>query len=470
MIKDYIKKIKSGKINIVNYVKKAIASSKKINKEFNYFNTISEKEAVEQAKRIQEKIKNKKAGKLAGVLISVKDNICVKGIESTAGSKILSNYKPLFDATVVDRLKKEDAVILGKASCDAFGFGGFNLNVGLGLKVPKNPFDKTRATGGSSGGSAGITQKANFVHVSLGTSTGGSIENPASFCGVIGFCPTYGFVSRNGLISYANSFDKIGVMGKEVEDIKAVIDVIGGYDPKDSTSLKNKKISDKLGKKIKVGIIKEAVGKGIEKDIKKTFDNFVKKLKKSGAVVEEVSLPLTFKYGIATYYILVTSEASTNLACLCGLRYGAYSDPKNQEFNKYFSEVRSANFNEESKRRIMLGTFTRMSGYRDAYYIKATKVRTKIIQEYKALFQNYDFLISPTMPILAPKISKIEKMDPLQLYLMDTLTVGPNLAGIPHASYPIGKVGKLPVGAMIMGNHREDYKVINFLERIEGLK
>ena len=427
-----------------------IKKCKVIDKEYNYFTVI-----CDDAKPGR--------GKLSGLAISVKDCICVKDVESTAGSKILKGYRPLFDATVIEKIRKEGGMIIGKTSQDAFGFGSFNTNVGLGFKVPKNPFDKERTTGGSSGGGAGLTQKADFPHVALTESTGGSIENPAAFCGVIGFCPTYGRVSRYGLISYADSLDKIGLMSKTVKDLRTVLEVISGYDDKDATSLKEKINFESKTKKFKIGLIK--FDQGVDPEIKTAVEGAVKKLK--NVEVAEVSLPITFKYGIPTYYIISTSEASSNLARLCGLRYGIEGNPKNKSFNEYFSEIRSQNFNEESKRRIILGTFARMAGYRDAYYIKATKVRTKIIDEYKNLFKTFDVIVSPTMPVVAPKFSEINKMSALQQYLMDVLTVGPNLAGIPHASIPVGNKEGLPIGLMACTDHLQEGKLLEFLQLVE---
>lgn len=470
MLKEHIKKVKSGEIKLSEYIIEVLDKCNSINKEYSYFNTICEKEALKQAKEIAQKIKDKKAGKLAGLIITIKDNICVRDVESTAGSRILKGYKPLFDATAIERLRNEDAVIIGKTSCDAFGFGSFNTNVGLDFEIPKNPHDKERVTGGSSGGSAGITAVADFAHVAIAESTGGSIESPASFCGVIGFCPTYGRVSRSGLISYANSLDKIGIMTKNVKDIAPVLEIISGFDEKDSTSLKQKMNLKSDVKKLKIGIIKESLDKGIEPEVKEAILKTVEKLKKKGFVCEEVSLPITFKFGVPTYYLISTSEASTNLSCLSGLRYGQEEDPKGKSFSEYFSEIRTKHFNEESKRRIMLGTFSRMAGYRDAYYIKATKIRTKIIEEYKKVFEKYDVLISPTMPVVAPKISEVKKMTPLQNYMMDILTVGPNLTGMPHATIPVGNKSGLSIGLMATTDHLEEGKLLQFLEIIEGLQ
>jgi len=469
MLTKHVEKVKSGEINVIDYAKKVLDKCKDINKEYHYFNTICGKEALEQAKRVNKRVKEGKAGRLAGVIISVKDNICVKNVETTAGSRILKGYKPLFDATAIKRLKSKDAIIIGKTSMDAFGFGSFNVNVGKGFLIPKNPKDKKRVTGGSSGGAGGLTSIASFAHVAIAESTGGSIECPACFCGVIGFCPTYGRVSRYGLISYANSLDKIGVMSKEVRDIRLVLRVISGFDEKDSTSLRKELDLTCSVKKWRVGVIKESLT-GIDTTIKRSVLKTIEELERVGVTCEEVSLPITFRYGVPVYYIIATSEASTNLACLCGLRYGQEGNPVGRSFSEYFSEVRSEHFNDESKRRIMLGTFARMAGYRDAYYIKATKIRTMIIKEYKKLFKKYDVLLSPTMPVVAPRLTDVKKMTPVQNYMMDVLTVGPNLAGVPHATIPISGGKGLPIGLMLTTDHLQEGKLLRFLEVIEGLK
>ena len=447
----FIKKVKSKEIDIVEYIHKILEETKKINKECNYFNVISEELAIEQAKNIKKYPK----GKLAGLPISVKDCICVKGIESAAGSKILRDYKPVFNATSIQKLIDEGAIIIGKTSQDEFGFGSFNTNT---ENIPLNPFDKTRATGGSSGGSAGFTQKASFPTISIAESTGGSIVNPASFCGVIGLCPTYGLVSRYGLIDYANSLDKIGLMSKNIQDIKLALPIISGLDSKDSTSLKENISKNKTIKKI--GLIKESLN--VDKEIK---DLTIKKLNELKIPYEPVSLPLAEKYGIPVYYIIAMSESSTNLAKFSGLRYGLELDLEGN-FNEYFSKVRSAGFGKEAKRRIILGTFARMAGYRDAFYLKAMKIRTLIIEEYKKLFNKYDLLVSPTMPVTAPKFSEIQKLTPLQQYMMDTLTVGPNLAGLPHISLNAGFVNKLPVGIMFIADHLNENKLIEIGDKI----
>jgi len=466
-IKEFIEKIKSNEIDIIAHTAKVIDECKKINKEYNYFNAISEDLALEQAKELHKKIKNNdkeiKNKKLIGIAISVKDNICVKGVESTAGSRILQGYKPLFDATVIRKAKEQGAIIIGKTSQDEFGFGSFSVNVGLGFKIPKNPFDKQRACGGSSGGAAGLTQKASFPHIALGESTGGSIVTPASFCSVFGLCPTYGRVSRYGLIDYANSLDKIGPLGKNLYDVALLLETISGFDNNESTTISNpiENYTESINKNIKnmkIGIIKESL-KDIDNKIKNKLMEAVDKLNEHGIKTEEISLELPIKHGLATYYILAASEASTNLAKYCGMRYGI-SDKLEGNFNEYFTKVRSHNLGPEAKRRIILGTFARMSGYRDAYYIKATKVRAKIVNEYKKMFKKYDALISPTSPILPPKFSEIKKLSPLQNYMMDVMTVSPNIAGLPHLNVPVGFADKLPVGMLMASDHLQESKLV----------
>jgi len=470
---EFVGKIKKNEIDIVEHTHKVLKEAKKINMEYNYFNVISEDLALEQAKDIKKQLKhgNIKNKKLLGVAVSVKDGICVKGVESAAGSKILKGYKPLFDATVIKKVKDAGGIIIGKTAQDEFGFGSFSVNVGLGFKVPKNPFDKQRSCGGSSGGAAGLSQVADFPHIALGESTGGSIVEPAAFCGVFGLCPTYGRVSRYGLIDYSNSLDKIGSLGKNLYDNSLLLETISGFDGNESTTI-NKPVenySESINKNIKnmkIGIIKEAF-ENVDKKIDKNIQDNIKKLEDNGVKTEEISLELPLKHGLATYYILATSEASTNLAKYCGMRYGN-SDKLEGNFNEYFTKVRSGNLGKEAKRRIILGTFARMSGYRDAYYIKATKVRTKIVNEYKKMFKKFDALISPTAPILPPKFSEIEKLSPLQQYMMDIMTVSPNVAGLPHLNVPSGFADKLPVGMLLIADHLQESKLIQLGNVFEG--
>ncbi len=462
-------KTKPGETDLVEYTRKAVEECEKINKEFHYFTTICKGEALDQANQVKEKIKNGTAGKLAGLIITVKDNICVKGVETTATSKILKGYKPLFDATVIRQLKEEDAIVIGKTSCDAFGFGTFNTNVGIGFQIPKHPIEKERVTGGSSGGSAGITAKASFEHVAVAESTGGSIECPAAFCGVIGFVPTYGAISRYGLISYANSLDKIGFMAKKVASIEPVLKIACQKDEKDATSLSQPIDWNEVEGNPRIAVIKEAMQLELQDDVRNAFQKKVEEMKSNGFTIEEISLPTTFKFGIPTYYLIATAEASTNLARYSGLRYGIEGNPAGKTFEEYFSEIRSENFSLEEKRRILLGTFARMAGYRDAFYLRATKVRRKIIEEFENAFKKFDILIQPTMPVTAPKLSEVEKLTPIQSYSLDSATVGPNLAGIPHATIPI-ETKPLPIGLMAMAGHLKDATLLQFLKKVESIK
>ena len=442
------------------FTKKVIEELQKINKDYHFFNQI---------------VNKPEGGKF---LVSVKDCICTKGIHTTAGSKILDGYVPRFDATVVERLKKAGGVVIGKTAMDVFGFGSFAVNVGLDKKIPLNPCDKKRSCGGSSGGAAGFTRKFSVEqvkHVALAESTGGSIACPASFCGVVGLTPTYGRVSRYGQIDYASSMDKIGPMAKTVKECAEVLEIIAGADGKDSTCVDMPKgFTEVIGKdpqEMKIGIIKEGFGEGVNLAVKKSVQEAIKKLGLAVKEVEEVSLPLTAKYGVSAYYLLSMTEASTNLAKLCGLRYGQEEKVDGKPFNEYFTEVREKNFNKEAKRRIVIGTFARMAGFRDAYYIKAARVRTLIIEEYKKLFKKYDVLISPTMPIVAPTFEEIEKLTPLQNYMMDILTVGPNLAGLPHLSIPCGEKDGLPIGMMLISDHFNEKAILqlgDYYERIRN--
>ena len=442
IIKDYIQDVNLGNIDVVDTIKNVLKDVKRINKEYNYFNVISEELALELARKV-------KKGKLAGLPISIKDCVCVKDVESTAGSEILKGYKPVFNANVVQRIIDEGGIIIGKTSQDEFGFGSFSVNT---KNVPLNPFDKTKSCGGSSGGAAGITQKID-LHLAIAESTGGSIVAPAAFCGVIGFCPTYGQVSRYGLIDYANSLDKIGVMGKDIEDVELLFNVIKGDDVHESTT----DSKDFESGPLKIGIIK---GWKVDSKIEKLFWDKIEELKQQGIKVEEVELPLNEKYALSTYYLIAMAESSTNLAKYCGLRYGQ-QEKLEDNFNEYFTKIRSKYFSKESKRRIMIGTFARMAGYRDAYYLKALKVRKMLIEEYKKAFKKYPVLACPTMPILPPKFSEIKKLTPLENYMMDQLTVGPNLAGLPHISLPLDKY----TGIMFIANHFNENKLFEISKK-----
>lgn len=424
-------------------IQKVVEEAKKINEKYNFFVTINEN-APE------------------GFPVAIKDCICTKGLKSTAGSNILHNYVPVFDATVSEKLKKAGASIVGKTSMDEFGFGGFSVNVGVGLKIPKNPWDPKRCTGGSSGGSGAYPAISEYPKFTIGESTGGSISSPANFCGVVGITPSYGLVSRYGLIDYANSLDKIGVMSRTVKEMAHGLSIIAGHDPKDSTSLKqDPQDYTKFCKagKLTIGIPKEYFGDAVDEKVKKCVWDAIKKLESIGYEYEECSLPHT-KWAVPAYYIVALSETSTNLAKYCGLRYGLSSNPEDRGFNEYFSEVRAKGFGAEAKRRVILGTFARMAGYRDAFYLKALKVRTLIIKDYKKAFKKFDVLASPVMPTIAPTFEELDKMTPIQHFMADILTNPPNLAGIPHISVPCGFVEGMPVGMHLLGDHLEEGKII----------
>ena len=429
------------------------AEIKKIQEKYEPFITISEKEARDDFRK---KIEDEE---FLGIPISVKDNICTKGIRTTAGSKILMNYIPPFDATSIKKIK-EVGYIIGKTMMDEFGFGTFCLNCAYG--TPRNPYDIRRSCGGSSGGSACLTAALKFPHIAIAESTGGSISCPASFCGVVGLTPTYGLVSRYGLIDYASSLDKIGLMGKTIFEVAYGLTKITGFDKKESTSI-NKPVEDYtnfLGKdisKFKVGIPKEYF-ECVNEEVNKEVWRVIKKLEEKGVKYEEISLPST-KFALPSYYIIAMSEASTNLARYCGIRYGTTKELKGN-YNEFFSEVRGRYFGEEAKRRIVMGTFYRKAGYRDKYYLKALKVRKHIINEFKKMFKKFDCILTPTMPIVAPKFTDIALLSPAQQYAMDILTVAPNLCGFPHLSLPCGTSKGMPVGLHIIGDYLQEGNIL----------
>lgn len=439
-MKDHIQKMQTGG-DIVAAITSFVEQAKKINDSHNYLTVITEAQAIEQAKIIQKQALTKKFP-LAGLPFTVKHGICVKDVDTSASSAILKGYKPLFNATAVQKMIDAGAIFIGKTVQDEFGFGALGITQGKGYTSPTHPDDPELCCGGSSSGSGGFTKKMP-AHASLGESTGGSIEAPAAFCGVVGLCPTYSRVSRHGLLDYGTSLDKIGPITKTLPEAATILNVIAGHDAKDETS-SNEPVPDyekSLGniKGLRIARIKEAFTEGVDESIKNAVHEKLTELEKQGATVREVSLPL-LKQGIATYYTIGLSEASTNLAKYCGMRYGQ-SGPMNATFDEYFTKIRTEHFGEEAKRRVLIGTFARMAGYRDAFYNKALRVRTKIIEDYKKAFKACDVLCSPTMPMLPPKKTDAHKLTPLQHLMCDVLTVGPNLAGLPHVSVPAGKAG-----------------------------
>ncbi len=454
-VKEFLEEAKAGNIDYSDFSFRLFKEAEKLNKKYSLLQCIA-------------KGKAKKGPELFGLPVSVKDNICTKGLQSSAGSSILDGYLPPFDATSVKRIKEACGMIIGKTNQDEFGFGTFSVNSAYG--VPKNPLDPARSCGGSSGGAAGLTQALDMPHVALAESTGGSISCPAAFCSVIGLTPTYGLVSRYGLIDFANSLDKIGPIGRYVYDTALLLSVIAGNDPRDSTSLQvakkdyTKCMSNDV-KGMKIGVPKEYF-KSVDSKIEKTVWAAIKKLEANGAKYEKVLLPNT-KYALSAYYIIATAEASTNLARYCGMRYGLHLKLEGN-FDEYFSRVRSKGFGDEAKRRVILGTFARMSGYRDAYYLKAMRVRTLIINDFRKAFKRFDVLAAPTMPILPPKLSAIAKLSPIEQYQMDVLTVPANLAGMPMISMPAEE--KKPIGLHLIGNHLNEDKILRAASAYEVMR
>lgn len=437
------------KFSSVDLTKACLAQIKKLNTKLNAFITVTEKEALAEAKAVDKKIAaGKEIGILEGVPVALKDNILVKDIRATAGSKILENYVAAYDATVVEKLKAAGAVILGKTNLDEFAMGASTETSYFG--PTKNPHDPTRVPGGTSGGSAAAVAADTCIYA-LGSDTGGSVRQPASFCGVVGMKPTYGAVSRYGLMAMASSLDQIGPIAKTAEDAEIVFDVIRGKDLMDSTTVRetrNEKREAKTNiRNLKIGLPKEYFVAGMDSAVEKCVREAVKKLEKVGAKVREVSLPHA-KYTLATYYLIVPAEVSANMARYDGIRYG-YRTEKAKNLLETYQKTRAEGFGDEVKRRIMLGTYALSAGYYDAYYLQAQKMRTLIRQDFEKVFKEVDCLITPTAPTTAFKIG--EKIDdPLTMYLSDVFTVSANVAGLPAISVPCGKVGKLPVGLQIM--------------------
>lgn len=379
---------------------------------------------------------------------SAKDNLTSIDFESCAGSKILSGYRPPFDATPIKKMREAGGFLQGKTNMDEFGFGTFSANSGFG--IPKNPYDLNRSCGGSSGGAA-CAAAVLEDHVALGVSTGGSIVCPASFCGVYGIAPSYGRVSRYGLIDYANSLDKVGVLSAKAADLGKYLRIIAGKDEHDPTSCVQPDMPEKDRPMKSVAVPKEAI-EGISDKVMTHFEASLESLRSMGIDVEYVDMPV-LKYAMPAYYVIAASEASTNLARFCGMRYGQQDGDLSLGFDAYFTSFRSKYFGDEAKRRILLGTFTRMVGYADRYYNKALRVRESIIQEYKKVFANCDAVVTPTMPFISPRFDEIANMSALDVYKADFLTIPPNLTGMPHMSVPCGYSDGMPVGLMFTSDH-----------------
>lgn len=427
----------------------------------NAFNSLTKDLAYSIARRVDEKVKNgENLPPLAGVPVAIKDNMCITDCLTTCSSKILENFKPPYTSTAVQKLMDNLLPPAGKTNLDEFAMGSSTEN--SSFKTTKNPWDLSKVPGGSSGGSA-TAVAAGQVSIALGSDTGGSIRLPASFCGIPGMKPTYGMVSRFGLVAYASSLDQIGPFARNVSDIASVLQIITGYDHRDSTSIKTESPDYSQALKVglkgfRVGLISELMAEGLQPEVREAMENTIKVLENSGAVVEEVAMPHS-KYAIATYYIIAPAEASANLARYDGVKYG-YRHVDSPDLMNMYLNTRQEGFGDEVKRRIMLGTYALSSGYYDAYYKKAQQVRTLIKQDYDRAFENYDLLIGPTCPTTAFEIgSKID--DPLTMYLVDIGTVTANLTGIPGISIPCGfDSNNLPIGFQIFGPALGELKVL----------
>ncbi len=468
-ISEVAKGLKAKKFSSVELTEACLGAIKKGNKELNAFITVTEKEALGQAKKADEMIakEGENAPALAGVPAGIKDIINTKGVRTTCASPILKDFVPPYDAAVIERLKANGLVMVGKTNLDEFACGGSTEHSCFG--ATRNPFDKERVSGGSSGGSAAAVASDMCVYA-LGTDTGGSIRQPASFCNVFGMKVTYGRVSRSGVTAMASSLDTVGTFGKSVEDVAHVLNVIAGKDVMDMTTPDREvpdytKFIGKSVKGMKIGLPKEYFAEGVEDETKKIVMERVRMYEKAGCKVKEVSLPST-KYAVAVYYIIMPAELSANLERFDGIRYG--KKPKKEVKNlidQYF-QARGEGFGDEIKRRIMIGTYALSAGYYDAYYKKAQKVRTVIVREFDEVFKDVDVLMSPVAPFPAWKVNEMID-DPLAMYLADALTIPASIAGVPSMSCPAGmSKNGLPVGIQIIAPQFEEGRILQFASAI----
>jgi aspartyl-tRNA(Asn)/glutamyl-tRNA(Gln) amidotransferase subunit A len=436
-------------------------------KHLNAFLSVFNQKALESAREVDRKMAAGKAGKLAGMVVAIKDVLCLRDERTTCGSRILEKFVSLYTATAVERLLAEDVVIIGKTNMDEFAMGSSTENSAFGPVL--NPVDETKVPGGSSGGSC-VAVASGMAHTALGTDTGGSVRQPAAFCGVVGMKPTYGRVSRYGLVALSSSLDQIGSFANSVADVARVLQVIAGQDEHDSTSAAVP-VPDYLAamtedvKGMKIGLPVEAYGEGLNSEVRQSIEQTVEMLRHAGAVIESVGLPHS-KYNISTYYILMTAEASSNLARYDGARYGRRSDDA-RDLAEMYTHSRSEGFGAETKRRIMLGTYVLSAGYYDAYYRKAQKVRRLIQEDFFEAFKKVDCILMPTTPTTAFGFG--EKVDdPLQMYLSDIYTVSANLAGVPGISVPCGVDSKgLPIGVQLLGKQFDEERVLRVGDFVE---
>jgi len=459
--REIVAKIKAQELKAEEYVSSLLEREQRINGQINAYITVRGKEAVNKARTIDKRVlKGENVGMLAGVAVAVKDNMCTKGIRTTCASKMLENFVPPYDATVIRKIRREGAIIIGKTNMDEFAMGTSTETSHFG--PTHNPWDLARVPGGSSGGSASAL-KAEETTLALGSDTGGSVRCPASYCGVVGLKPTYGLVSRYGLIAYANSLEQIGPMARDVYDCAMLLNVISGYDPMDSTSasLPGKDytayvIDDVKG--FRIGVPTQFFGEGTDEGVKKCVWDSIHKFEDLGASYDDVSIS-SLEFSLAAYYIIAMSEASSNLARYDGLRYGYRISKDGSEWSKVYSENRRFGFGPEVRRRIILGTYSLSAGYYNRYYLKALKIRTLIRREFEEALEKFDVLMGPTMPIPPFKIGE-KIQNPLALYMCDVLTVPANLIGYPAISIPCGFSNGLPIGLQIIGKPFDERTVL----------
>ncbi len=454
-------KIKQKEISVAEGVQASLEQIRSVETEINSYVTLDEEGALKQAGEVQKKIDSGElTGPLAGVPAAIKDNICMEGMLTTCSSKILGNFLPPYTAEAVLNLKKAGAVILGKTNMDEFAMGSTTETSAFG--ITRNPWNLNHVPGGSSGGSCGAVAAGECFYA-LGSDTGGSIRQPSSFCGVTGLKPTYGTVSRYGLVAYGSSLDQIGPVAKDVTDCAAILEAIASYDSKDSTSLNREDteftsaLKDEV-KGMKIGIPRDYLGEGLEQDVKTSVLAAAKALEEKGALVEEFDLSLV-EYAIPAYYVIACAEASSNLARFDGIKYG-YRSKEFEGLHQMYKKSRSEGFGPEVKRRIMLGSFVLSSGYYDAYYLKALRTKALIKQAFDRAFETYDVILGPAAPTTAPEIGKSLR-DPLKMYLGDIYTVSVNLAGLPAMTLPCGLDAKgLPIGLQLIGDCFQEKKIL----------
>jgi aspartyl-tRNA(Asn)/glutamyl-tRNA(Gln) amidotransferase subunit A len=470
MAYELIEKIKAREITIEEIIEQIFQRIDETEKFLHSFVHLHRVQALNKAKLLDKNLKEGKSiGMLYGLPISIKDLICIKNSPTTCGSKILEEYIPPFNATIIEKLiEKEGAICIGRTNMDEFAMGSSTENSSYGPTY--NPWDIDRVPGGSSGGSASSVASGQSP-VSLGSDTGGSIRCPASYCGIVGLKPTYGRVSRYGLVSYANSLDQIGPISRCVYDSAMILEIIAGHDPLDSTSADIKgdnytqELKTSLDKRI-LGVPKEFFGEGLDRDVKNRVNHAIDKLRSLGASVREISFP-HLEYAIPTYYLIAMSEASSNLARFDGLRYGKMSEDLSGDIYEVYSRTRAERFGSEVRRRIILGSYALSAGYYDMFYIKALKVRTLIKNDFQNAFKQCEAIVCPTMPTTAFKIGELVD-DPLKMYLMDVLTCPVNLAGLPALSVPCGfDRNNLPIGFQIIGNYFDEKSILNVGYQLE---